>query len=98
LSEIPPQGRKAKMTVHKIIEDYLKANSFDGLYSPGDCACLLGDLVPCNNDPSMCEPGYKTECHGGEDCPLDGDCGFHVSKYKEAAQGIGNTANNTGKF
>lgn len=76
------------MTVSDIIKNYLKENGYDGLCNPGDCACLISDLVPCDNDPSICEPGYKSECHGGEDCPLDGDCGFHISPNKSIVHSV----------
>lgn len=44
----------------KLIDD-----GFDGLYYPGECACLLSDLAPCGETQeggdyiNDCEGGYK---------------------------------------
>jgi hypothetical protein len=63
-----------KMNVVGMIEKYLKDNGYDGLYnSELECACLSGDLIPCNSDPGGCKPGYRTDC----DC--SNGCSFHVS-------------------
>lgn len=56
------------MTVLKILEEYLKANGFDGL-AGDECGCEIGDLAPCEN-PLNCKPAYKTDC-GGCDCGGD---------------------------
>ena len=38
----------------------LEIKGYDGLYCPeGQCACELGDLCPCGEDPVDCKPGYK---------------------------------------
>jgi hypothetical protein len=44
----------------------LKAGGFDGLYTPGECACECSELAPCGDvvlDESGwingCQPGYK---------------------------------------
>jgi hypothetical protein len=50
----------------EIIKDYLERNGFDGLYTPGECGCCLDDLIPCDEDPSRCLPGYKKDCGTGE--------------------------------
>lgn len=55
------------MDINEIINNYLKKNKFDGLYLPGECACLKDDL--CDNMQNDCEPGYKTDAP--EDCPCD---------------------------
>ena len=47
------------MNVLEIIAEYLKANGYDGLMNENDCACELDDLIPCGEDFSTCEPGYK---------------------------------------
>lgn len=47
--------------VKEILEEYLKANGFDGL-AGDECGCFIGDLVPCDNDPSGCVPGHKIVC------------------------------------
>jgi hypothetical protein len=38
------------MDVKTIVSNYLKANSFEGLFSDGECACELSDLMPCCED------------------------------------------------
>jgi len=35
------------LTVKEIVEAYLKANNFDGLFADGLCSCEVGDLAPC---------------------------------------------------
>lgn len=40
--------------LQQIVTEWLTANGFDGLFRPGQCGCLLDDLMPCG------EPG--TEC------------------------------------
>ena len=56
----------------KIIKEYLKANGFDGLQSyDEDCGCELSDLIPCDNDFSMCIPGYKVIPPENLDCEFD---------------------------
>ena len=55
---------------HDIIKAYLDANGYDGLYNPGECACLKDDLESCENiHLQECEPGYRrpaTEEDGSE--------------------------------
>lgn len=49
----------------EIIQSYLKQHGFDGLFSPGECACLLEDLAPCGAEGiAECVAGYK---HPGDD-------------------------------
>jgi hypothetical protein len=48
------------MTVANIIETWLKENGYDGLYCPGECACKIGDLIPCDSEGALnCEPGVR---------------------------------------
>lgn len=65
------------MNCKEILEKYLRDNGYDGLYSEAECACELEDLIPCDEDPSTCEPGYKIPCP--EDC---GDHDFHIIAEK----------------
>ncbi len=53
------------MNVVEIIEAYLRANGFDGLYTD-DCGCQLGDLMPCDGGVGECCPGYRQPCDCGE--------------------------------
>jgi hypothetical protein len=48
-----------KMNCLEIIKRFLKNNGFDGLVNDGECGCELSDLVPCDDDFSLCLPGYK---------------------------------------
>lgn len=58
------------MKVIEIVRDHLKQGGFDGLVqTDAECGCLLGDLAPCGDDFSKCEPGYRgayTAGHIGE--------------------------------
>ncbi|MCK5558117.1 MAG: hypothetical protein KAJ01_07055 [Candidatus Hydrogenedentes bacterium] len=49
------------MIVKDIVKEYLIKKGFDGLFQPGECACLVSDLVPCCGSMDSCEPGYKKE-------------------------------------
>lgn len=49
----------------EMIRAYLEQHGFDGLFSPGECACLLEDLAPCEADGiDECVAGYK---HPGDE-------------------------------
>jgi hypothetical protein len=65
------------MNVLEIIAEYLKANGYDGLMNENDCACELDDLIPCGEDFSTCEPGYKIPCP--KSC---GEHEFHITNFK----------------
>ena len=68
--------------VQEIVEAHLKANGYDGLYNfVGECGCEVSDLDPGNCFEASCEPGYKEPCTG-DNCPLDGDCDWHISPKK----------------
>ena len=71
-----------QISVIEMVADYLKRNGYDGLYEPGECACLLEDLAPCDSESVLgCLPGYKTSCPTDNDDKPDsceGDCRFHV--------------------
>ncbi len=43
----------------QIVRERLKVLGFDGLYDPGECACLLDDLMPCDDPQMSCTAGYK---------------------------------------
>ena len=48
-------------TVKEIVKKYLEDNKFDGLFSDGECACIIDDLAPCDGICFECEAGYKHE-------------------------------------
>ena len=64
--------------VRGIMKHFLIRNKFEGLYHAGECGCELDDLMPCGEDPSHCEPGYKIECPNG--C---GEHNFHIALERE---------------
>jgi hypothetical protein len=57
------------MNVKEIVVQYLRENGYDGLFSYG-CGCAVDDLMPCCEDTSLCEAGFRkgVGCHD-----LDGD-------------------------
>ena len=65
------------MTVKEIIEQYLRTNGFDGLFSEVECACGIDDLVPCDGPCDRCRPGYRVPCP--PDC---GEHEFHIQREK----------------
>ena len=48
-------------TVAEIVDNYLRDNCYDGLYSESfECACFRCDLFPCDgNGCESCLPGYR---------------------------------------
>ena len=59
------------MNVEQIVNDWLKTNGYDGLYSEGVCSCVVGELEPCGEMRGSCESGYKQPCTCGEGCDFD---------------------------
>lgn len=61
-------------TAKGIVEEYLKKNGYDGLYSVYDqCECLLGDIMPCTckylvDILDSCYPGYRQNVEGCKIC------------------------------
>lgn len=53
------------MDVRQIIEAHLVENGFDGLFYPGECSCVRGDIAPCGNISLDCKPGYTVPCSCG---------------------------------
>ena len=74
------------MTVIDIICEYLEKHGYDGLYQPGECACLIGDLLVCNGSGygvGQCKPGYTSDCIGAEcECGGEYEESFHVGPEK----------------
>lgn len=56
---------------HEIVESYLRANGYDGLFNDCDrdgCACKLGDLIPCGVGSVLdCQPGFISYGPGEHD-------------------------------
>ena len=53
------------MKTKEIIEQFLRANKFDGLYND-NCGCIVDDLCPCENIQDDCRAGYKSLCTCGD--------------------------------
>jgi len=69
---------ETRMTLAEIIEKWLLENKYDGLFNAEDeCACEIGDLMPCIGPQIDCEPGYKGPC----DCKDNHDWHMGFEKY-----------------
>ena len=71
-------------SVRDVLIEGLKRNGYDGLFYPGECACLLDDLAPCDEDPLRCEPGVKRDCDG--DCARDHGGTWHIEHGRRAGE------------
>lgn len=66
------------LTVLDVVRERLVADGYDGLCADGgECACLVGDLMPCGEMRHDCLPGHKGPCLP-EDCGADGNCDWHI--------------------
>ncbi len=66
----------ANPTVEEIVNDYLKANGYDGLYHTGaGCQCTAGGLALCAQISPSCQAGYlvMTQPEIGPDKPAEKD-------------------------
>lgn len=68
---------KGNLSIVTIVEEYLESNGYDGLFSDCECACRIGNLMPCGETYGDCEAGYLQECPS--DC---GDHEFHIGREK----------------
>ncbi len=73
------EDKGATPEIIAIVTEYLEDNEYDGLFWPGECACLIGSLFPCDADqlPGECEPGYKKD-----GCNCGSGHKYHVVKEK----------------
>lgn len=69
-------------TVKAMITSRLEECGFDGLYSPGECSCTIGELFACGEPREDCMAGYKCPCSCGEGC--DFDIGEKYVAYNDA--------------
>lgn len=67
-------------TVLQIIRSYMEDHGYDGLYDPGECACVLNDLMPCSEVQSTCRAGYEHKCEPESGCGCK--CDYLVSSEK----------------
>jgi len=72
------------MEVKQILKDYLKENGYDGLFYPGECACKIDDLCPCQSNCMDCQPGYFKD---KEDCDYPDGCDFYIGPNKPINKG-----------
>lgn len=69
------------MNVREMLEKNLRENGFDGLvHEEGECACEIGELVPCASDFTSCRSGYKVNCACGMGCD------FHITENRPATE------------
>ena len=53
------------MTCKELLIEALQKAGFNGLGHDFDCCCTIDDLIPCNEDPSGCEPCNLTKIDEG---------------------------------
>lgn len=66
MDKMTPEQATAKLrllngkcaNVRDIVEAYLTANGYEGLWDGEDCGCRLGDLIPCDGRIEWCKPAY----------------------------------------
>ena len=67
-------------TVIKIVEAHLHAIGADGLVcSAAGCACVLGELAPCEDNIGRCQPGWRGALR-------DDDADFTLYQSREMAE------------
>ena len=70
-------------TIRQIVEEYLKANGYGGLYGHL-CCCEVDGLMPClNHLVGECSAGYLVEYKDGKECPCGEGCDWHVEEKKK---------------
>ena len=69
-----------RMNLEKLTEDWLKKNKLAGLYNrAGECACKIGDLMPCGEPQNNCTAGVEVPCDcEGHLTTWGSDCTFHI--------------------
>jgi len=54
-------------TVKEIVKKLLEHRGYEGLFNPlADCACALGELMPCDEPRPGCTAGYRAPDVTGE--------------------------------
>jgi len=72
--------RPAPPNVETIVEEWLRANGYDGLCIPGECGCSVDDFMPCGCcSEGECIAGYK-----GPPGPEGGDWAIYWSREAAA--------------
>lgn len=67
------------LTVRTMIQQFLGANGFDGLYHPASCACKKDSLIPCGEVSPLCRAGYFRQ-PGASDEP---DSDFYIGPRRD---------------
>ena len=57
-----------EIDIKSIVKAYLVTHGYDGLYEPYDngCACVLSDLMPCDQPHQSCKPGHVISYNGDD--------------------------------
>ena len=65
----------------KLLARLLKEAGYDGLFYPGECACKIDDLAPCESESiEECKPGVLRNC---AEIGVDADWCIGLRKIKE---------------
>jgi hypothetical protein len=78
------------MNLKELVEESLQKAGYEGLFNADiECACQLGDLMPCGEpNTDECCPGYKATC---DDRTCEGfghDGHFHIAGQKPVASSL----------
>ena len=86
------------MNAREILKAWLAERGYDGLWnSEQECACLLGNLAPCESDPGNCEPGYKVTCDHPR-CDSCRESGWHMQPQKPTGEKLTAVDNETAEL
>lgn len=56
-------------TICSIVDGWLAENGWDGIVCPGECACFVGDLMPCGSEVSPnASPCVRVRCGSAPEC------------------------------
>lgn len=74
------------MTISELLKRSLVEYGYGGLYNPGECACDINNLAPCDGGPHYCcQAGYKhSELPPGymDDTGLGESADFYILSQK----------------
>lgn len=69
---------------------WLRNRGYDGIYQPGECACLVDDMYPCGERHSDCRPGWRELCDEHCDHPGSGAPGdWHITSKPRSPSPLG---------
>ena len=61
-------------SVRRIVKNFLQKNKYDGLVNPGNCSCMLENLMPCDEPNGYCIAGYLIKLEECKHCPRETIC------------------------